>query len=231
MKQDRVCAIILAAGSGRRMNLDLTKQQLSIKGKSVIYRSAEAFEECEDITDIILVVKDDEMDFATHELSSKISKLRKIVTGGKTRVESARLGFQAIDFPCRLVAIHDAARCLILPNMITKVVNDATLYRAATASSVVVDTVKRIDKDGFIISTENREELRLASTPQIFDYELYKKAISSNYSQNPDITDDNMLMERMGIKVHMTDVGGENIKITYAEDIAFAEYLLERRDG
>ena len=231
MIDNRVCAVILAAGSGSRMNIGITKQQLTFGGKSVLCRSVEAFESCEDITDIILVVKDSETDFARLETSDKFSKLRKIVVGGSTRFESAMRGFEAIDFPCRFVAIHDAARCLILPDMITKVVRNAIIYGAASASTVVVDTVKRVDKDGFAVGTENRDELRLATTPQIFDYELYGKAVSLALEKKINVTDDNMLMEHMGVRVHMTDVGKTNIKITYAEDVAFAEYILERRDG
>ncbi len=231
MIDNRVCAVILAAGSGSRMNIGVTKQKLTIRGKSVLCHSVEAFERCEDITDIILVVKNNEVDFARQEALDKFSKLRKIVCGGKTRFESAMRGFEAIDFPCQFVAIHDAARCLILPDMITKVVRNAAIYGAASAATVVVDTVKRVDKDDFALCTENREELRLATTPQIFDYELYGKAVREALEKKIDVTDDNMLMEHIGVKVHMTDVGKTNIKITYAEDVAFAEYILERRDG
>lgn len=229
MKDNRVCAVILAAGSGSRMNLGVTKQQLKLGGKSILSRSVEAFERCVDITDIILVVKDGEMDFVNAEIRDKFSKLRKIVIGGSTRFESARLGFEAIDFSCNFVAIHDAARCLILPEMITKVVRNAVIYGAASASTVVVDTVKRVDKDGFSLRTENRDELRLATTPQIFDYELYRKAVRVAYEKKIDATDDNMLMEYIGVRVCMTDIGNNNIKITHAEDIALAECILECR--
>ena len=140
-------------------------------------------------------------------------------------------GFRAIDFACNFVAIHDAARCLVLPDMITKVVKDAVIYGAASASSPVVDTVKRVDENGFSIRTENREQLRLATTPQIFKYALYDKAVNVALDKKTDVTDDNMLMENIGIRVYMSDTGKTNIKITYAEDIAFAEYLLERNDG
>ena len=230
MKENRVCAIILAAGSGNRMNSKLTKQRLLINEKSVLFRSLEAFEHCDDITDLILVVREDEMNFAISETDGRFSKLRKIVRGGETRFESARNGFSAIDFPCQFVAVHDAARCLILPEMISKVVEDARIYGAASASSRVVDTVKRVDSNGFSLNTENREELRLATTPQIFKYELYEKALAKG-GKSSDITDDNMLMERIGVPVYMTDIGSMNIKITYAEDLVFAEYILERRNG
>ena len=228
MNQVRVCAILLAAGSGSRMNLDVTKQKLEIKGKSILFRSLEAFENCADITDIVLVVREDEKDFASAE-AKNISKLRYVVCGGARRTESARNGFLSVDFSCDYVAIHDAARCLITPDMITKVVRDAVSHGAASASSVVVDTVKRVNSEGFSVCTENRDALRLASTPQIFRSDLYAKALSEVDLSDISITDDNMLMEKIGVSVFMTDVGKENIKITHAADLALAECLLESR--
>ena len=114
--------------------------------------------------------------------------------------------------------------------MITKVVNDACRYGAASASSVVVDTVKRVDENGFVISTENRDYLRLAGTPQIFKYELYKRALYDATTSEVSVTDDNMLMERIGVRVYMTDVGKNNLKITYAEDVLLAEHILEQEN-
>lgn len=226
MNCGRVCAVLLAGGSGTRMNLEISKQRLLIKGESVLYRAIKAFESCDDITDIVLVVKEDDMDFAIRETEGKFSKIRRIVKGGKNRAYSAKNGFSAIDFPCDFVAIHDVARCLIKPEMITKVVLDAKKYGAATASFVVTDTVKRISSEGCILGTLKREELRLAATPQIFKYEFYQRALFENDIEDPLITDDNMLMERLGIPVFMTDTGKTNIKITHAEDVLYAEYLL-----
>ena len=110
--------------------------------------------------------------------------------------------------------------------MITKVVLDAVKYGAARASMVVTDTVKRISSDGHALCTIPRDELRFATTPQIFKYEFYHRALSEIDIDDPSITDDNMLMERLGIPVFMTDTGKTNIKITHADDIVLAEYLL-----
>lgn len=230
MENCRVCAILLAGGSGSRMNLGITKQQLSLKGKTMLYRALSAFEACESVTDIILVVRDDELTFAENEAGENFTKLRHIAVGGSTRAKSAKNGFVSIDFPCDFVAVHDVARCLITPDMITKVVLDAEKFGAASASSVVVDTVKRIDNNGFVLATENREELRMAATPQIFKYELYLRAMSEINIEEANITDDNMLMELLGIPVYMTDIDGVNIKVTHAKDIPYAEYFLGEND-
>ena len=173
------------------------------------------------------VCREDETEFAKKE-AEEISKLRKIVNGGKNRLVSAKNGFLAIDFDTDLVAIHDVARCMITPEMITNVVKDAIKFGAASASSLVVDTVKRIDDEGFIVRTENRSELRLAGTPQIFCKESYGRAILSADEDDLTLTDDNSLMERVGTRIFLTDVGATNIKITRAEDIPYCEYLIER---
>ena len=132
MKKKRVCALLLAGGSGSRMNLSVTKQRLIIKGKSVLQRALTAFECCEDVTDIILVAREDELEFARAEAKSCSSKVRKVVVGGKNRVESAKNGFLAIDFDTDFVAVHDVARCLIKKKMITDVIRDAEKYGAGT---------------------------------------------------------------------------------------------------
>ena len=198
--EKKVCAILLAGGSGRRMNMDVTKQRLSVGGLSVMKRTLIAFDLCESISDIILVCREDETEFAKKEAEG-ISKLRKIVNGGKNRLVSAKNGFLAIDFDTDLVAIHDVARCMITPEMITNVVKDAIKFGAASASSLVVDTVKRIDDEGFIVGTENRSELRLAGTPQIFCKESYGRAILSADEDDLTLTDDNSLMERVGTRI------------------------------
>ncbi len=226
MNNNRICAILLAGGSGTRMKLSTTKQRLIIKGKSVLFRAVSSFESCPEISDVILVVREDELDFAKEELNSGFTKLRKIVIGGKTRLQSAVNGFSAIDFYTDLIAIHDVARCLISPKMITKVVLDAEKYGAASACYSVVDTVKTVDDRGFVVSTEKRDKIRMATTPQIFKTELYESAVKDIDLCDESITDDNMLMERIGVPVFMTDIGKENIKITHAEDISYAEYLL-----
>ena len=222
-----VTAIILAGGSGSRMKLDTTKQKLLINGESVLRRTAKAFEFCDAIDSIIIVVRYDETDFAKSE-TSDLKKVKKITVGGGCRAESARLGFLSIDWDCDIIAIHDCARCFIKGEMITAVVNDARKYGAATASYRVTDTVKCVDGNGNVASTLDRNSIYLVQTPQAFKYVLYKKAVELVNLFDSSITDDNMLLEKIGVKVHCTDTGRENIKLTVKEDLEYAAYLLNR---
>lgn len=223
----RVCGIILAGGVGSRMGGDVTKQKINILGRSVLYYSVAAFEACPDIDDIIVVAREEEIAFALEETKG-MSKVRAVVAGGSCRAESARLGF--INLPCGvdLVAIHDGARPLITADAISAVVEEAARLGAASAVSLVTDTVKLVSADGVILSTMDRSSLRRAETPQVFSVELYKKALDARASL-ADITDDNMLLEHIGVKVGTVDVGRENIKITVASDLKYAELLLKER--
>ncbi len=228
MNKYNVAAVILAAGSGTRMNINTTKQQLLIDGKTVLRRSLEAFDACPQITSITVVVREGEEDFAKEQIFG-LGKVEDIVVGGKTRAESARIGFSAIPKNSDFVAIHDAARCLITPEAISSVIADAVAYGAATASARVTDTVKLVDTSGFVTDTPDRDYVMLATTPQIFKTDIYSSALDKVGYTDSAVTDDNMLVERAGYKVFCTDTGRENIKITHAGDVEYAEFILRRR--
>ncbi len=225
-KNLKVAAIILAAGSGSRMGGEITKQRLVLFGESVLGRSVKAFLSCDSVSEIVVVCRADEIEWAREELKD-FSKVTSIVSGGKTRAESAKIGFNSISDDANYVAIHDGARCLVTVENINAVIDAAIKHSAATAGIYVTDTVKLLD-DGFINSTLPRESLFAAHTPQVFNRELYSKAIvDKDFEQS--VTDDNMLIERLGVKVCPVDTGKHNIKLTTAEDVAYAEYILERR--
>ena len=220
-----VAAVILAAGSGSRMQLDITKQQIVFNGETVLRRSVRIFNECDDIDEIVVVARADEINFAREEIKG-LSKVKGIVVGGSTRAESAKAGFMAID-GSSFVAIHDAARCFVTPEIISKVISDAKTYGAATASTCVTDTVKRIGPDGRIEKTVDRATLRTVQTPQVFRSELYEKAISLVPLDDLSITDDNSLLEKIGVYSYLTETGKNNIKLTTVEDLLIAKYLLD----
>ncbi len=220
-----VSAVILAAGQGNRMDMEATKQTLSILDKTVLYMATEAFENCDIIDDIIIVARNEELDFA-HRETKDFKKVKKIVVGGESRAESAKNGFLALNCKAEYVAIHDAARCLVSNEIITRVVRDAFEYGAATASTPITDTVKVIDESGKIKSTVNRSTLCAIQTPQVFKTDLYRKALESVKTLDESITDDNMLLERIGVYPYCSKTGRGNIKITVKEDIEYAKFLL-----
>ena len=220
-----VTAIILAAGCGSRMNLSKTKQKIKFGSETVLHRTVRIFNECQDIDSIVVVVRGDEWEFARSEVE-KFAKVSEITVGGETRAESARCGFSRVADKTDYVAIHDGARCFVTSDMISRVVSDAKKYGAATASCKVTDTVKKVNRDGVIESTLPRGELVLVQTPQVFKAELYKKALEASALSDAAITDDNMILENIGIHPYATDTGKNNIKLTTQEDLVFANFLL-----
>lgn len=226
-KKAFVTAVILAAGSGTRMGGEITKQKITLLGESILSRTLKSFSECDKVDAIVVVCKDDEKEWVRSELENKFDKITSIVSGGNSRAESARIGFSNIPIQTDYVAIHDAARCLITQENISSVIEAALKKGASTAATRVSDTVK-LCTDGIITKTLPRDNLYLASTPQVFSCDLYKRAIEGAVLDS-DITDDNMLVERIGVEISVVDVGKENIKITTPEDIGFAEYIIKRR--
>lgn len=224
----KTAAIILAGGVGSRMRSEATKQFMELGGMTVLRRCVLAFDRCDAIDYIILVVRIDEVAFATSEMLG-ISKVKSIVTGGECRAASAICGLAAVDDDTQLIAIHDAARPLITPDMITRVVTAANTSGAATAASAVTDTIKRVDECHLVLETIPRNTLMRAQTPQVFDVSLYKRALSSYKGELSDITDDNMLLELIGVDIAVVDVGDENIKLTTPIDISLAELILRSR--
>ena len=222
-----VTAIILAGGCGSRMSCGITKQRILICGKSMLYHTVRAFSECDMIDSIVVVGRADEIEWAKVELSC-FQKIFAVVTGGANRAESARSGFMSIPDCAELVAIHDAARCLITAEQICAVVEAAIIHKAATACTPVSDTLKILDSDNFIFDTMPRGGLVCAHTPQVFDRQLYASALSE-VELDECITDDNIIIEKIGKKIYPVDTGRQNIKVTTADDLSYAEYIIERR--
>ena len=228
MTKQHTTAIILAAGSGTRMKSDVTKQFMLINGTSVLDRSIAAFDSAETVDEIIVVARECEIESVLE--SCKANKPIRVVAGGKNRAESARNGFNALSPATRFVAIHDAARCLILPSEIDLVVSKAYLVGAAFAASHVIDTIKKIDSDNRIIETVPRDVLVAAQTPQVFDVDIYKRSLVDTPLSLENLTDDNMLVESIGISPVFVEVSRNNIKITTPDDVEYAEFILKKRE-
>lgn len=224
-------AVIAAAGSGTRMGSGQTKQTIELCGMPVIARTLLAFERCGEINEIVIAARADEIPmYETLRKSYNINKLTAVVEGGDTRQESVLRGFERISDKAEFVAIHDGARCLVTPEIISSVAREAYNWGAATAASHASDTVKRADFRGFIEETVDRSSLWLASTPQIFGTDLYRAAAYTAKAEGFSATDDNMLAERVGFPVKLVDCGTDNIKITTPADLAIAEVILRRTE-
>ena len=234
----KTVAIVLAAGSGSRMQSDVKKQFMEIGGKPLIYYSLKAFEESL-IDDIVLVVSRGDVAYAQKEIVQKygFDKVTAVVEGGLARYHSVRLGLQAAAKDCDYAFIHDGARPFIDRDIILRALQAVKEYKACVVGMPAKDTIKIADEKGFAASTPDRNLMWTVQTPQVFSYnmilDLYQRLdIEEGELMNKgiNITDDAMVVEYYtDTKVKLVEGSYDNIKITTPEDIAVAEAILERR--
>mgnify|MGYP004701408811 FL=1 len=200
-----------------------SKLLLKINGKTVLERSVNAFLNISDVDEVIVVAREKDIpafsDILTDERVS-------FVVGGDTRQQSVMNAVDVID-DCELIIIHDGARPLIKSEDIENTIRAAKENKAAAVGVFVKDTVKVVDKNGFVVSTPDRSTLFAVQTPQIFDFELYRKAAQNTREKGFDFTDDCQLVESFNQKVKTVVGSYSNIKITTPDDIVLAENLLK----
>lgn len=230
LSDHKTTAIILAAGNSSRMG-GINKQLEEIDGIPVLARTLLAYESCPLIHEIILVVRLEDFPAAREiQKTYRISKLCKLVSGGKTRQESAKLGLDETGDDTRFVAVADGARCLITSEDITRVCLAAYRHHAASAAHKVSDTVKRANALGGVIETVDRSNLWTVQTPQVFNRTLYIAAHAKAKEDAFTATDDNALVEHLGYRVYLTECGSNNLKITTPEDLFLAKAILKLRE-
>lgn len=200
-----------------------SKLLLKINGKTVLERSVNAFLNISDVDEVIVVAREKDIpafsDILTDERVS-------FVLGGDTRQQSVMNAVDMID-DCELIIIHDGARPLIKSEDIENTIRAAKENKAAAVGTFVKDTVKVVDKNGFVVSTPDRSTLFAVQTPQIFDFELYRNAAQNATEKGLDFTDDCQLVESFNQKVKTVVGSYSNIKITTPDDIVLAENLLK----
>lgn len=226
-------AVICAAGSSTRLEKltgEPRKQFMELDGLPVVVRALMAYEAADTIHEIIVVAREDELPlYEGFKETYGLSKLTKVVKGGATRQESARLGSDEVNERCKFVAVADAARCLTTPEEIQRVCHAAYQWSAASAGIKTTDTVKVCDKSAFIESTPDRDYVWLAQTPQVFSISIYRTAAYVCRDEEVEATDDNSMAEYIRVPVKMVACSRENIKITEPADVVFAEAILTMR--
>jgi 2-C-methyl-D-erythritol 4-phosphate cytidylyltransferase len=219
-------AIVLAAGQGKRMNSKIQKQFLNINGNPVLYYSLKCFQDCPWVDDIILVTGKEEIKYCRREIVEyyEISKVRKIIAGGKERYNSVWNGLQNCE-GTDYVFIHDGARPFLTRRILERGLECVRKMDACAAGMPSKDTVKLVDSQGIVQATPKRSQVWNVQTPQVFRYQLVQEAYARALERDcTDITDDAMVVEQYGKHSVMLYEGSyENIKITTPEDLGVAE--------
>lgn len=235
-REKKFKAIILAGGSGKRMESDLSKQYLPIYGRPMLYYSLAAFEKSP-VDGIILVTAESEESYCQKELVEKyqLGKVERIITGGRERYHSTAKGLAAAG-ACDYVLIHDAARPCLSQEVILRCLDTVIEHGACTAGIKAVETIGRTDDSQKIIEIPNRNHLWTVQTPQCFRYaDIHKAhqmlaAAEKNMSvhEKAMITDDvRIIQEYLGKEVYMAEGAYENIKVTTPTDLKIAELFLK----
>lgn len=229
----KVAAILPAAGLGTRMGHDLGRKQfLLLDGVPVLLHTLRKFLACPLVTEIVVTVRPDDLDFAHEILAQETSsgKPVTIVSGGETRQQSVENGLRSLADDVEIVAVHDAVRPFIDIECIGRVIREAARHGGAIVGIVPVDTVKQVHLHS-IRATIPRDRLVLAQTPQVFRRQLLVEAYEKANADQFTGTDESSLVERLE-KIEVSVVAGSdrNIKITKPGDIKLAElFLAEER--
>jgi len=221
-------AVIVAAGLSERIDGE-NKLFIEMCGAPVLAHTLVAFQNCDCITEIIIVAREDQLIYISKICEQyNISKAVKLMVGGPTRLESAMNGVLAVSRKMQLVAIHDGARPCIDAETIIQAVSAAAKYNAVAPGIPASSTFKKVE-DGVVQETVDREHLIEIQTPQVFSKELIKSALSNAINKSILITDDCMAVEQLGHPVHITEGSRNNIKLTTNEDIVIAAAILDAR--
>lgn len=229
MEKQKYTAIVLAAGSGKRMNSKVHKQYLIIQDRPVLYYSLKAFEDSA-VDEIVLVVGKGEEKFCRKEIVDKygISKVKAIVEGGKERYHSVFEGLKQTS-DADYVLIHDGARPFVNQKIIRRCMLEVPEYQACVVGMPVKDTIKIADEGGYAKQTPDRKNVWMIQTPQTFSYALIYEAYEEMLkTEDTAITDDAMVLERIkGKKSKLIEGSYRNIKITTPEDLLIANVYLQ----
>ncbi|MEQ1853216.1 MAG: 2-C-methyl-D-erythritol 4-phosphate cytidylyltransferase [Chthoniobacteraceae bacterium] len=223
--------IIVAAGSSRRMGFD--KIFATLLSKPVLYWSLAAFEHCHDIDEIIIVTRGDRV-AEVEELvaAEKFKKVHKVVEGGAERHLSVWNGLRAIQSEgSEFVAIHDAARPLVTPKLISDCIALARKHGAACCASPIPDTVKRASYELLVTDSVDRKNLWAMQTPQVFSSPLIMQAYASLMARHELVTDEVSAVQKLGKRVALLENEDYNFKITFPRDLPMAEQVIEIRTG
>jgi 2-C-methyl-D-erythritol 4-phosphate cytidylyltransferase/2-C-methyl-D-erythritol 2,4-cyclodiphosphate synthase len=222
----QVAAIIAAGGRGVRFGADRPKQFLDIGGRSLLELSVAALAASDRIHEIVVALPEDHVDAGGKTLKAAIGRPVTVVAGGSRRQDSVANAFAKTSKTSDIIVIHDAARPFVTRDVIDRAIDGAQRHGAVIAAMGVRDTVKQtaaVAEDGarLIRATIPRDSVFLAQTPQAFRRDILARALSEG--RDVDATDEAMLVERLGVPVHVVEGDAKNIKITTREDMEAAK--------
>ncbi len=220
-------AIIVAGGSSQRVGFD--KLFAPLAGKPVVAHSIAAFESTASVESIILVARAERLtDYDELIRAQGFRKVVAVIPGGRRRQDSVRCGLEQLPGKCDFVAVHDAARPLVRPELIQRIYECARAHGGAASGVAIIDTLKRVDEAHVVVGGVDRASLFAVETPQIFRRRILEEAYRVVSEAGLEVTDEISAVEKIGGKVVLVPNEKPNFKITYSPDLARAEAALCR---
>jgi 2-C-methyl-D-erythritol 4-phosphate cytidylyltransferase len=213
------------------MGGSISKQYLVVNGAPVLVHTLRVLQNSPMVHDILLVVPSEDIECVAMKIVRPygLSKVGRILPGGKQRQDSIKGALDTVEDGCDIVLIHDGVRPCVSQEIIHSAIMGALNDEAVTVGVPVTDTLKKVDQDGWVIGTVDRNGYWLTQTPQAFKREVIKRAYRTAYNAGYYETDDAGLVERTGVRVKMLPGSYDNIKITTKDDLLLAEELLKKR--
>src|SRR5579884_87360 len=229
----KVSVILPAAGLGTRMGRSSPekfgtsrKQFMLLEGSPILLHTIRRFVASPSVTDIVIALRGEDSEWAAELIAGEhFNKPVRIVQGGDSRQQSVENALASLSADTDLVAVHDAVRPFIEIEIIERTIAEAAANGAAIVAIVPVDTVKQVHLNK-IRATIPRERLALAQTPQVFRYDLLKRAFDKAREDGFIGTDESSLVERLDVEVHVVAGSDRNIKITKPSDMELARLFL-----
>jgi len=222
-------AVVVAAGQARRME-GIDKILTPLGDVPVLVRTLRAFEDSPRMAEVVVVTREDLLVEVSHLCKDYgLTKVSKILVGGEERLLSVRAGLREVRKDAELIAIHDGARPFLTQQVLDEVLDQASRSGAAAPAVPLTDTVKRLGKDGLVAETVDRSDLWAVQTPQVFQADLIRAAIEKAAEDKAELTDDCGAVERLGMKVVLTQGDVQNIKLTTPFDLVLAQAILTER--
>lgn len=221
MGDQKISAIIVAAGKGTRMKADCPKQFIEVLGRPILYYTLKAFEQSE-VDEVIVVTSESYVEYVKTEIVEKynLQKVVQVIAGGNERYESVYRGLIVLK-DANYVLIHDGARPFVKPELIHRIICSVKEEKAVIAGVKTKDTIKVVNRDGYVEVTPDRDFVWNIQTPQAFEYNLLKRAYNIVMEQSDiTVTDDAMVVEyATDQKIKVIEGCYTNIKITTEDDL------------
>ena len=225
-----VAAIICAAGRAKRFGGKKRKPFADVGGRALFLRSIEVFSGRHDVRQVLLAILPEDDEWVQIKWGANLKFFNvQVCFGGEHRHETVQKALEQVKADIDLVAVHDAARCCVTPDLVDRIIASAAKHGAAIPACPVVGTLKQAE-NGRILRTVDRAGLYEAQTPQVFRTEMLKRAYRNLRNLDASqISDDAQLVEALGEGVAIVESDASNMKVTYPSDIPIAEAILRSR--